>query len=133
MITATLPSRRMAELRCDLRRRSRFIGRSASIASVSSASAKVGLCCLVMRTPTNRFPGQGNPPRDASDRQFDIFKVKERPAEQGHPSSQPRQVVACEKLDDSTLVAALTRAGIRDCVALAAEAGRRRLVAAIPA
>jgi HEAT repeat protein len=86
-----------------------------------------------MRTPTNRFPGQGNPPRDASDRQFDIFKVKERPAEQGYPGSQPREVVACEKLDDSTLVAALTRAGIRDCVALAAEAGRRQLVAAIPA
>jgi hypothetical protein len=86
-----------------------------------------------MRTPTNRFPGQGKPPRDASDRQFDIFKVKKRPAEQGHSGSQPRQLVASEKLDDGTLVAALTRAGIRDCVALAAEAGRRRLVAAIPA
>jgi len=85
-----------------------------------------------MRTPTNRFPGQGKPPRDASDRQFDIFKAKERPAEWDHPGSQPRQVVGCDELDDSTLVAALTRAGIRDCVALAAEAGQRRLATAIP-
>ncbi len=85
-----------------------------------------------MRTPTNRFPSQGKPPRDASDRQFDIFKVKGRPAERGHPGSQPRQLVACEELDDGTLVAALARASIRDCVALAAEAGRRRLAAAIP-
>ena len=83
-----------------------------------------------MRTPTNRFPGQGKP-RDASDRQFDIFKAKERSAEWDHSGSQPRQV-ACDELDDSTLVAALTRAGIRDCVALAAEAGQRRLATAIP-
>ena len=50
----------------------------------------------------------------------------------GSSRRSARQLVASEKLDDSTLIAALTRVGIRDCVALAAEAGRRRLVAAIP-
>jgi hypothetical protein len=86
-----------------------------------------------MRTRTNRSPAQGRPPKAGSARQFDLFRPRERPGQPDHPSTQPRQVVGCEKLDDGTLIAALGRAGIRDCLALAAEAGRRRLAAAIPA
>jgi hypothetical protein len=41
--------------------------------------------------------------------------------------------VAPECLDDAALIAAIPDAGLADCHALAAEAGRRRLVPAIPA
>jgi hypothetical protein len=41
--------------------------------------------------------------------------------------------VAPESLDDAALIAAIPDAGLADCRALAAEAGRRRLLPAIPA
>jgi hypothetical protein len=44
-----------------------------------------------------------------------------------------RPVIALEALDDERLIAALRNAGIRESIALAAEAGRRRLASAVPA
>jgi HEAT repeats len=41
--------------------------------------------------------------------------------------------VACDSFDDDSLIAAIPDSGISDSLALAAEAGRRRLTAAIPA
>jgi HEAT repeat protein len=65
--------------------------------------------------------------------QFDLFSQKPDPAERHSSGATARPVIACETLDDDGLVAALRNAGVRDGIGLAAEAGRRRLAAAIPA
>lgn len=67
-----------------------------------------------------------------SDRQLDLFSATGGP-ERTRPSHETRPVVAWDVLADESLVAALSDAGIADSLALAAEAGRRRLAAAIPA
>jgi hypothetical protein len=66
-------------------------------------------------------------------RQLDLFSATGRPVAEnvGAPIEPPRLVPS--SLDDSALVAALPGARVADCHALCAEAGRRRLVAAIPA
>ena len=69
----------------------------------------------------------------AAAEQLDLFSVSAGPAERLPPGRTTRPVIACNTLDDESLLAAILNTGIRDCLALAAEAGRRRLVGAIPA
>ena len=67
------------------------------------------------------------------ERQLDLFSASGIPRE-GH--SQPdfgRQELVIADLDDGALVAAIPWAGLAEAPALAFEAGRRRLVAAVPA
>ena len=65
--------------------------------------------------------------------QLDLFSASAGAAEQLPSGRTTGPVIACNTLDDDNLVAAILNAGLRDCLALAAEAGRRRLHAAIPA
>jgi hypothetical protein len=68
----------------------------------------------------------------AAGEQLDLFGVSAGPAEQDLPGGMPRLVIACDTLDDDSLLAAIPVAAMRETVALVAEAGRRRLPAAIP-
>jgi hypothetical protein len=63
--------------------------------------------------------------------QLDLFSVSAEAAERLPTGRATGPVIACNTLDDDNLVAAILNAGLRDCLALAAEAGRRRLHAAI--
>lgn len=63
--------------------------------------------------------------------QLDLFNVSPGRAEQD-TGRTVAPGVSCETLDDESLLAAIRDAGIRDCAALVVEAGRRRLIAAIP-
>jgi HEAT repeat protein len=67
------------------------------------------------------------------DRQLDLFAgAGQRPDQTAVPAiGRPRLVPP--ELDDKALVAAIPSASLGDCRGLAAEAGRRRLAAAIPA
>ena len=65
--------------------------------------------------------------------QPDLFAAAGASAAHPAPSREPRPRVAPESLDDAALIAAIPDAGLADCRALAAEAGRRRLLPAIPA
>jgi hypothetical protein len=68
-----------------------------------------------------------------SDRQLDLFSdAGLRDAVPTMALSQPPRLVP-SNLDDAALVATLPRARVADCHALSDEAGRRRLIAAIPA
>jgi hypothetical protein len=64
--------------------------------------------------------------------QLDLFRHSAEAMEQSSSGGATRPVIAYDTLDDDSLVAALANAGIRDCAALAAEAARRRLAAAVP-
>jgi len=64
--------------------------------------------------------------------QLDLFS-QSAPEKPHSPSVSSRPLIASDTLDDEHLVAALHNAGIRDSIGLAAEVGRRRLTAAIPA
>jgi HEAT repeat protein len=64
--------------------------------------------------------------------QLDLFSQRADPEEPHSPSVSSRSVIAWETLDDERLVGALRNAGIGDSIGLAAETGRRRLVAAVP-
>ena len=66
-------------------------------------------------------------------RQQDLFAAAGTPAARPVPSREQRPCLAPDELDDAVLIAAIPPAGLADCHALAAEAGRRRLAAAIPA
>jgi HEAT repeat protein len=67
------------------------------------------------------------------EQQLDLFSATGVPPEHyPRPDSRPHELVAAD-LDDGALVAAIPGAGLADAPALAAEAGRRRLVAAVPA
>lgn len=68
-----------------------------------------------------------------SGRQLDLFSAAGRPvgADTAAPADSPHLVAS--KLDDAALVSALPEARVADCRALCEEAGRRRLIAAIPA
>ena len=69
----------------------------------------------------------------SGDRQLDLFAgAGERPEQTMVPAVRRARLVAPE-LDDGALVAAIPSASLGDCRGLAAEAGRRRLGAAIPA
>jgi HEAT repeats len=62
--------------------------------------------------------------------QLDLFSASAGAAEQLPSGRTTGPVIACNTLDDDNLVEAILNAGLRDCLALAAEAGRH---AAIPA
>lgn len=67
------------------------------------------------------------------DRQLDLFAgAGRRPHQTAVPAIGRPRLVAPE-LDDKALVAAIPSASLSDCRGLAAQAGRRRLAAAIPA
>ncbi|HYN38630.1 MAG TPA: HEAT repeat domain-containing protein [Rhodospirillales bacterium] len=67
-----------------------------------------------------------------SGRQLDLF-TSNLPARKGADGVEPRCTPRPADLDDAALVAAIPAAGLADAVALAAEAARRRLAAAVPA
>jgi HEAT repeat protein len=68
----------------------------------------------------------------AAGQQLDLFSVSAGPAERDLPGGMAGQVIACDALDDDSLLAAIPGAGMRETLALVADAGRRRLPAAIP-
>jgi len=68
-----------------------------------------------------------------SDWQLDLFAAAGQRADQSTAPTAGRPPLAAAKLDDDALLAALRYASLSDCRALAGEAGRRRLAAAIPA
>jgi hypothetical protein len=65
--------------------------------------------------------------------QLDLFSAAGRPAADGTAAHVELSRLVPSNLDDSALVVALPGARVVDCHALCAEAGRRRLIAAIPA
>jgi HEAT repeat protein len=68
----------------------------------------------------------------AAGEQLDLFSVSPGPAERNLPDGGTERVMACDTLDDDSLLAAIPTAGMRETLALVAEAGRRRLPAAVP-
>src|SRR5262249_26822285 len=68
----------------------------------------------------------------AAGEQLDLFNLSVGPAERNLPGGTAERVVACDTLDDDSLLAAIPGAGMRETVVLVAEAGRRRLPTAIP-
>ena len=66
-------------------------------------------------------------------RQPDLFAAAGVQAAYPVPSREQRPRLVPGDLDDAALIAAIPGAGLADCYALASEAGRRRLAAAIPA
>ena len=64
------------------------------------------------------------------EQQLDLFSAAGIPAEQPLPQALARRPAVVD-LDDHELIAAIPAANLGDCTALAAEAGRRRLTAAI--
>jgi HEAT repeat protein len=68
-----------------------------------------------------------------SEQQLDLFSATGLPPERlPRPDCRPQELVAAD-LDDGALIAAIPGAGLAEALALAAEAGRRGLVAAVPA
>lgn len=65
--------------------------------------------------------------------QLDLFRDTPIPAEPCPYDEGAQPVIAVEAIEEDDLLAAIPHSGIADSVALAAEAGRRRLTAAIPA
>ena len=65
--------------------------------------------------------------------QLDLFRHVPAPAEIPPSEDVGRPVIGSDSIEDEELLAALPRAGLAHSVALAAEAGRRRMAAAIPA
>jgi len=66
-------------------------------------------------------------------RQLDLFAASGPSAGPNVPASVRPLIVSPAGLDDPSLIAAIANAGLAACQALADEAGRRRLVAAVPA
>lgn len=66
------------------------------------------------------------------EQQLDLFSAAGIPAEQPVPQNLARRPAVAD-LDDEALIAAIPAANLGDCTALAAEAARRQLAAAIPA
>ena len=65
-------------------------------------------------------------------RQLDLFRHVPVPAESRHSEGVARPVIGPDGMEDEEVLAALPHARVADSVALAAEAGRRRMTAAIP-
>jgi HEAT repeat protein len=65
-------------------------------------------------------------------RQLDLFSQYLGCAERRSLGNAAQPAIAVDRLADDGLVAALATAGMRDTIVLAAEAGRRRLAAAVP-
>jgi HEAT repeat protein len=66
------------------------------------------------------------------EQQLDLFSSAGIRAEWSLPQSVERRPAAAAAFDDQALIAAIPEANLADSVALAAEAGRRRLPAAVP-
>jgi HEAT repeat protein len=64
---------------------------------------------------------------------LDLFRHVPAPVEPSPCDEVPRPVIGPDSIEDEELLAALPRADLAHSVALAAEAGRRRMAAAIPA
>jgi hypothetical protein len=64
--------------------------------------------------------------------QLDLFSASGNPPEPGSPAVAGRERVSPAGLDDEALIAAIPAASVVDGPALAMEAGRRGLVAAVP-
>jgi len=71
--------------------------------------------------------------RDVTDRQPNLFSGAGIRWNAALPDTTRRLPLSAADLDDAALIAALPECGLADCRGVAAEAGRRRLVAAIPA
>jgi HEAT repeats len=69
---------------------------------------------------------------DMPEQQLDLFSAAGIPAEQPLPQGLERRPAVVD-LDDQALIAAIPASNLGDSTALAAEAARRRLAAAIPA
>lgn len=67
------------------------------------------------------------------DQQLDLFSAGARAMERPLPGATVRPRMVAGEFDDAALIAALPDANLSDCRALAAEAGQRRLTAAVPA
>jgi hypothetical protein len=68
------------------------------------------------------------------DRQLDLFATAPpRGDAQPDPSAARQPFPALETQTDDAVIASLAEVGLRNCAALAAEAGRRKLAAAVPA
>jgi len=67
------------------------------------------------------------------DGQLDLFSASANSLAPGPPGAETLRRIAWGMLDDDSLVTSFAHAGMRDSLALAAEAGRRRLALAIPA
>jgi hypothetical protein len=67
------------------------------------------------------------------DQQLDLFSAGAISTKRPGSDADLRPRLVAEGLDDAALIAALPHANLSDCRALAAEAGRRRLTAAVPA
>ena len=64
--------------------------------------------------------------------QLDLFSQRYVPAARYAPGGDHQWVVSPDSLDDDHLLAAILASNIRDTIASVAEAGRRRLAAAVP-
>jgi hypothetical protein len=67
------------------------------------------------------------------DRQLDLFQPARPAGVPRNPAPRPVPALDPAALSDAALIAALPEAGLRDCAAMAREAGRRRLAASVPA
>jgi HEAT repeat protein len=67
------------------------------------------------------------------DRQQDLFTFQTHHRERLSPEAQWNRPILPAMLDDAALIAAIPSAGLTDAPALAAEAGSRKLVSAVPA
>jgi hypothetical protein len=65
--------------------------------------------------------------------QLDLFRDIPAPAEPPPSDGMARPIIASDSIEDDELLVALPNSGIADSIALAAEAGRRRMTAAVPA
>ncbi|MFI5011649.1 MAG: HEAT repeat domain-containing protein [Hyphomicrobiales bacterium] len=68
-----------------------------------------------------------------SERQLDFFSDIDVGVEHTVPQDTSRAPVSSESMDDESLIAAIPDSSLADACNLAAEAGRRRLAAAVPA
>ena len=73
------------------------------------------------------------PPHRQPAQQLDLFSAGALPTRQPSPDAAERQRLVPGELDDAALIAALPDVRLSDSRALVAEAGQRRLAAAVPA
>ena len=67
------------------------------------------------------------------DKQLDLFTFRANHHERLSPEAPRNPPIAAPTLDDPALIAAIPAAGLADALALAAEAGSRKLASAVPA
>ena len=72
-------------------------------------------------------------PEEAPEEQLDLFSWRGVPSAREPAATTRREAAPAGTLDDAELIAAIPRAGVVDGPVLAMEAGRRGLIAAVPA